>query len=98
MAGYFRDRNAGGLYHCLTAEFGTYAGIRVLGALRAENQAHFHARPGSSNYRWAKRQVLEAFVPAARDWRRAVVDRALTVIARAITVCNTAAAEPMGGG
>ena len=92
VAGYFRDRNVGGLYHCLTAEFGTYNGIRILGALRAENQAHFHAKPDSSNYKWAKRQVLEAFVPAAPDWREAVVDKALTVINRAINVCEAASA------
>jgi hypothetical protein len=97
MAGYFRDRNVGGLYHCLTAEFGTYRPIRVLGALRGENRAHFHADPGSANYRWAKRQVLEAFVPAAPGWRGAVVDKALAVINRAIDVCSAASAEPAAG-
>jgi hypothetical protein len=97
MAGYFRDRNAAGLYHCLTAEFGTHKGIRVLGALRAENQAHFHANPDSPNYKWAKRQILEAFAPTAPDWRGAVVDKAMTVIDRALNVCNAASAEPSTG-
>lgn len=91
MAGYFRDRNAGGSYHCLTAEFGTSSGIRVLGALRAENQAHFHAERDSSNYRWAKRQILEAFAPAATDWRETVIEKSLALVARAIAVSNTAA-------
>jgi Protein of unknown function (DUF2817) len=31
-------------YHFFLAEFGTYSGIRVLRALRAENQAHFSAQ------------------------------------------------------
>lgn len=93
MAGYFRNRGMSGAYHCLTAEFGTYKAIRVLGALRAENQAHFHAEVDSPNYRWAKRQVLEAFVPAATDWREAVINKALAIVARAIDVCGGSAAE-----
>jgi hypothetical protein len=97
MAGWFRDRVAGGLYHCLTAEFGTYPGIRVLGALRAENQAHFHADPSSTNYQWAKKQVLEAFIPAAAAWREAVIEKSLTVVARALDVCSKSAPEQIVG-
>lgn len=93
MAGYFQDRNAGGSYHCLTAEFGTSSGMRVLGALRAENQAHFHAAQDSANYRWAKRQILEAFAPAASDWRETVIEKSLAIVARAIAVCSTTAPE-----
>lgn len=88
IARYFRDHIAHGVYHGLTAEFGTYKGIRVLGALRAENQAHFHADPDSPAYRWAKRQVREAFAPASADWRQAVIARALTIVARAIDACR----------
>lgn len=91
MAGYFRDHNAGSRYHCLTAEFGTSSGIRVLGALRAENQAHFHTARDSSNYRWAKRQILEAFAPAASDWREMVIGKSLAIVDRAIAVCSTTA-------
>ena len=94
IARYFRDHHGGGIYHCLTAEFGTYQGIRVLGALRAENQAHFHARPDSPAYQWAKRQVREAFAPAATDWRKTVIAKALAVVARAIDVCRGTAPGP----
>lgn len=87
MAAYFRDRNSGGLYHGLTVEFGTYRGYQVLGALRAENQAHFYADRSSSGYRWAKAQVLEAFAPRSAEWRETVVETALAVVARAIEVC-----------
>jgi hypothetical protein len=94
IARYFRDHHGGGVYHCLTAEFGTYQGIRVLGALRAENQAHFHARPDSPAYQWAKRQVREAFAPAATDWRKTVIAKALAIVARAIDVCRGTAPGP----
>lgn len=88
MAGYFRALGVGGAYHGLTAEFGTYSGVRVLGALRAENQAHFYADARSPNYRWAKRQIVETFAPAAADWRATVIDKALAIIARALLVCS----------
>jgi hypothetical protein len=70
----------------ITAEFGTYPGMHVLGTLRAENQAHFYAHPDSNCYKWAKQQILEAFVPSATDWRETVVSNALTLIQRAISV------------
>lgn len=94
FASYFRDRIPGGVYHGLTAEFGTYKGTRVLGALRAENQAHFYADPASPAYRRAKRQALEAFAPTAAAWREAVIAKALGLIARAIEVCRGADAGP----
>lgn len=98
MAAYFRDRLAGGVYHGLTAEFGTCPGIEVLGALRAENRAHFYAAPESSNYRWAKRRIREVFAPAADDWRESVVARSQALVARAIEVCRGpgAATDPAG--
>lgn len=97
MAGYFRDRHLGGRYYGLTAEFGTYPGMRVLGALRAENRAHFHADPTSSNYRWAKRQIREAFAPAAKDWREEVIRKSLDLVDRAVSVCRSAAPEHTAG-
>ena len=86
MAKYFRERANSGIYHCLTAEFGTYSPPRVLGALRAENRAHFHAETGSRGYRWAKRQLLEAFVPASAAWRSTTVEKGVQIVDRAITV------------
>ena len=75
MAEYFKNRFPGQNYHCLTAEFGTYRPIRVLGALRAENRAHFHGRCGQRSYERAKREVMEAFCPAAPAWRERTTDR-----------------------
>lgn len=88
MAEYFRDRRTGGTYHCLTAEFGTYSGIRVLGALRTENRAHFYAKRGSNRYKWAKRKIVKAFCPASPCWRKAVVPKGIRIINRAIKVCS----------
>lgn len=88
MAAFFRDRFPNLQYDGLLAEFGTYSGLRVLGALRAENRAHFYDRPGSSTYRWAKRQLLEAFCPASPRWRSAVVAKGLAIIAQALQACG----------
>jgi hypothetical protein len=71
-------------YHGLTAEFGTYAGVRVVGALRAENRAHCHSLPGSPPYRWAKSQLMEAFCPTDAKWREAAIRNGLAVIDRAL--------------
>lgn len=84
MAKDLRDRLAGIRYQCLTAEFGTYPGVRVVGALRAENRAHFFDRPGTASYRWTKRQVMEVFCPSASLWREAVVRSGLKIIDQAI--------------
>jgi hypothetical protein len=88
MAEDFRDRLLPCEYHGITAEFGTYSGLRVLGALRAENRAHFHAEPASDAYTWAKDQILEAFAPASPAWRRTVVTSGVSLIDRAIAVSS----------
>lgn len=74
-------------YHCLTAEFGTFNPIQVLGDLRAENRAHFYAEQGQGSYERAKRQVTEAFCPAASAWRERVIDKGLRIIDQAVRVC-----------
>jgi hypothetical protein len=88
MAKDLRDRFPHTRYHYLTAEFGTYPGVRVLGALRAENRAHFFDRPGTNTHRWAKRQVMEAFCPSASRWRNEVVKNGLTIIDQAVISCG----------
>ena len=66
------------------AEFGTYPVIRVLGALRAENRAHFYCRPDEPAYRRAKEELLECFCPRSRRWREMVVERGVRLIELAI--------------
>ncbi len=83
FASVFGDRR----YLCLTAEFGTYPPTRVLRALRAEHQAHRFSHPGSADYEWAKRQVMEAFCPKSRNWRESTVEQGLEIVRRALEVC-----------
>jgi hypothetical protein len=85
----FPDR----FYDLLCAEFGTYRPLRVLAALRAENQAHFWARPDDPITRRAKQQLLEAFVPATRWWRARAVAQGVELVGRGIAAC--AASAPM---
>jgi hypothetical protein len=50
-------------YHFFFAEFGTYSGVRVLRALRAENQAHFFGSNSNIVSERARAELLECFCP-----------------------------------
>ena len=85
VMGAWLARHAGGRsYRFACLEFGTYASLRVLAALRAENRAHHHSVPGAAAYGRAKRELVECFCPARRLWRRKALGRALEVIGQAI--------------
>ena len=86
MAEALRDQLGNVPYYGMTAEFGTYSPLRVLGALRAENRAHFFDQAGTASYRRAKRQLVEVFCPSAPHWREAVVKSGLTLIEQAVHV------------
>jgi hypothetical protein len=75
-------------YDLLCAEFGTYPPLRVLEALRAENQAHFWCPPGDLATRRAKRSLLEAFVPSSPSWRGRAVAQGLEIVRRGIAACR----------
>jgi hypothetical protein len=77
-------------YELLCAEFGTYPPLRVLAALRAENQAHFWGRPDDLATRRAKLRFRETFVPASPRWRARVVTQGLELIRRGIPACSGA--------
>jgi Protein of unknown function (DUF2817) len=81
----FPDRH----YDLVCAEFGTFHGLPMLTALRAENQAHHWGTPGDPVTRWAKGRLKDAFVPPDRRWRDAVVTQGLALVRRAIEVCFT---------
>jgi hypothetical protein len=70
-------------YHFLFVEFGTYSAIRVLGALRRENQAHFYAPEGSDVREQAKAKLLECFFPSCSSWRSQALERGQAIIQRA---------------
>jgi hypothetical protein len=82
----FPDRS----YELLCAEFGTYPPLRVLAALRAENQAHFWAKPDQPITPWAKRQLLEAFVPSSPRWRASAVTQGLELVKQGVRACSSA--------
>jgi hypothetical protein len=69
------------LFAC--AEFGTYAPVRVLAGLRAENQAHHWGTPGAASTKRAKERLTELFCPAAVTWRSQVLDGSLELVAQA---------------
>jgi len=57
----------------LTLEFGTYGNLKVLQALRAENQ-HHHFGTGKVEH-WTKTDLKNAFCPPSGKWRQMVVEQ-----------------------
>jgi len=75
-------------YRFLTVEFGTYSALRVLAALREENQA-FHFTDQNAHARVRARQRLErCFNPPSSRWRNAVYAQGLRLIEQARQVIN----------
>jgi hypothetical protein len=66
-------------YHFFFAEFGTYSGIRVLKALRTENQAFFFSSQPSVRER-ARAELLECFCPRSLVWRQSVAKQGLQLL------------------
>jgi hypothetical protein len=67
---------------CLTQEFGTYNGIRLLHALRAENQ-HHHYGDGRLEH-WSKRELKRKFCPEDAAWCSRVVSNGCDLVRRAL--------------
>ncbi len=61
-------------YDALICEFGTWSGLSLLFALRAENRLHHWGAPRLDH--WAKVGLKEAFAPDHPAWRGAVVAHA----------------------
>ncbi len=70
-SGVYRKLFTGGELTCLTVEYGTYSGPRMLHALRAENQYHHYGDRNLAH--WSKQNLKEAFCPESKDWQRRVV-------------------------
>ena len=66
---------------CLTQEFGTYNGRRLLRALRGENQYH-HFGGGQLDH-WSKRKLKKLFCPEGSPWRHQVVTQGCDLVRRA---------------
>ncbi|QVL32589.1 DUF2817 domain-containing protein [Telmatocola sphagniphila] len=80
LASQFPDRR----YFYLCAEFGTYGPIRVLGALRAENQAHHWSRDTGKSQDRTKRVLQDTFCPNSPQWRAQVLRDSRALVNRAI--------------
>ena len=76
----FPDRD----YTYLCAEFGTYPPLKVIGGLRAENQAHFWDSPDSPRTRRAKQRLLEMLNPASPAWREEVIRTGVELVNRGL--------------
>lgn len=76
-------------YRFATAEFGSYAPLRVVKALVAENRTHFSDSQRGKRFWSAKRQLLEAFVPHNAKWRRQVVESGVQLIRKGIDALGT---------
>jgi hypothetical protein len=72
-------------YLCLCAEFGSYLNVQTLKKLRKENRAEHYSPVGSEIQEQAKRELLEAFVPASEEWRQRVIEQSLEIIQRGLT-------------
>ncbi|MBX6311432.1 MAG: DUF2817 domain-containing protein [Isosphaeraceae bacterium] len=75
-------------YDLLCTEFGTYSGLRVIAALRAENQAHHWGQPEAPATQLAKARLREVFAPADSHWRDVTVGLGLDLVRRAIAACG----------
>ena len=83
-------------YEFLCAEFGTYSSLRVLAALRAENQSHHWGTPDDPATVNAKAWLKEVFAPADPHWREATVFQGLALVRRALEIESRAALDPAG--
>ena len=71
-------------YLYVGAEFGTYSPIRVLGGLRAENQAHHWGQPADRSTRRAKQRLRELFCPSSPAWREKVLEQSVKLLEKAV--------------
>ncbi len=69
-----------GQVESLALELGTASPVRVLQALRAENQAFFWG----GDLKHAKAGLLEAFCPASKSWREAALQTGAEVFDKAV--------------
>lgn len=79
-----RQRYAPAAYDVLAAEFGTVAILRVIAALRAENQAHHHGQPDSPSTARAKARLKDVFAPRDLEWRGQSATAGVAIVQRAI--------------
>jgi hypothetical protein len=80
LGGWCRARFADRRYLLLVAEFGTYSPLKVLSALRRENQTHHFCVAGDPRLILAKQRLGEVFCPRSKLWRRECIEQAIQLI------------------
>ena len=60
-------------WYCVTQEFGTFAPLKVLKALRDENLYHHQAQCEQLAHP-VKRNLMQTFSPASKVWRDKILD------------------------
>ncbi len=90
MQNHFKQRS----YRFIGAEFGTYNVIRVLKALRAENQACHYGDQDNTEYQRIKAEILECFCPKNPRWRKSVITSGLEIVTRGIQALVNKQIEP----
>jgi hypothetical protein len=78
------------------AEFGTYSGLALAAALRAENQAHHWGDASGSAAARAKSRLKDLFCPPDRRWREKAVHGALDLVRRAGVMLQPSGPETGG--
>ena len=82
-------------YVYATAEFGTYAPIRVLAGLRAENQAYHWGQAHAASTVRTRERLRELFCPRSESWRARALERGVRVAHQAVRgVAGETAAAP----
>lgn len=76
----------------LTQEFGTVSNLKVLKALRAENQHHHYGEGGIDH--WSKQELKEAFSPGDPDWQSQVLAQGVHLFKEAGEYLFRRASEP----
>lgn len=75
-------------YDTLLAEFGTYASLRVITAMRRENRASHYASERPEVLAEARAELREVFSPKSLRWRRLVVERGVHVVEQALSAVS----------
>lgn len=74
---------SGARVYALTLEFGTFAPLRVLRALRRENWLHHHGGDSVFAHK-IKVELRECFCPRETRWRNALLSQGVTVLQQAL--------------
>lgn len=70
-------------YLYMVAEFGTHGPVVMLGAMRAENQAHHWGQPTGA-HAWARARLRDVFCPPSLAWRSRALATGVGLAERAL--------------